>query len=145
MNTTEIALVQRSFAAVEPAGLRLVDLFYARLFQLDPSLRDLFRTDMHEQYQKLMGMLGLLVQGLSDVQTFAPAARELGRRHVGYGARAEHYGTLCAALLWTLGAALGDEFTPEVERAWRAAYALLAETMQDGARLVQAGNKEGQE
>jgi hemoglobin-like flavoprotein len=137
MNNGQVALVQSSFAMVEPAGDRLADLFYARLFQLDPPLRDLFGADLHEQNRKLMSMLGFLIGGLSDPDTFLPAARELGQRHATYGARPEHYVTVGAALLWTLEAALGDEFTPDVRSAWHTAYGLLSQAMQDGSRSAQ--------
>jgi hemoglobin-like flavoprotein len=35
------------------------------------------------------------------------------------------------ALLGALGAALGDEWTPDVEEAWQMAYNLTAETMME--------------
>ena len=143
MDNGQVALVQGSFAAVESSGDRLADLFYARLFQLDPPLRDLFRADLREQNQKFMSMLAYLIHGLSDPDTFVPAAQELGRRHATYGARAEHYATVGAALLWTLEAALGDEFTPGVRSAWHAAYGLLAQAMQDGSRPAQDQERQG--
>lgn len=59
--------------------------------------------------------------------------RELGRRHVAYGVRVEHYDPVGAALLWTLAQGLGPAFADPVRDAWTAAYALVARTMQDGA------------
>ncbi len=41
--------------------------------------------------------------------------------------------TVAAALVWTLGQGLKDDFTPEVEGAWTAVYAILAETMKAAA------------
>ena len=37
-------------------------------------------------------------------------------------------------LVWTLERCLASDFTAEVERAWRRAYALLAAGMREGAR-----------
>jgi len=106
-------------------------LFYARLFELDPALRPMFRGDMHEQGRKLMAMLKMVVNGLTRLEALVPAIEALGRRHVGYGVRDEHYAVVGSALLWTLGQGLGESFTPETEAAWSTAYTILATVMQD--------------
>jgi len=85
---------------------------------------------MREQRRKLMTMLAMVVKGLERLDTLIPAVRALGERHAGYGVQDEHYATVGAALLWTLGQGLGDSFTPEVEAAWTVAYTVLADTMQ---------------
>ena len=54
MNATQIELVQTTFAQVEPIAVVAADLFYTRLFELDPTLKPLFRGDMAEQGKKLM-------------------------------------------------------------------------------------------
>ena len=61
------------------------------------------------------------------------AIEDLGRRHVGYGVKDEHYDTVGQALLWTLATGLGDAFTPETEQAWTEAYTLLATVMKQAA------------
>ena len=130
MTPEQITLIQTSFAQVLPIADTAAALFYGRLFELDPSLKPLFKGDMHEQGRKLMTMIRVVVNGLSRLDQLVPAIQELGRRHAGYGVRADHYATVGAALLWTLGQGLGQQFTPEVEAAWAAAYTVLAETMQ---------------
>jgi len=134
MNSQEITLVKNSFAKVSPIADQAAALFYARLFELDPSLRAHFRGDMTEQGRKLMQMLGLAVNGLDHIEALAPAVRSLGMRHAGYHVRDEHYDTVGEALLWTLGKGLGAEFTAEMQAAWARVYWLLAETMKAGAR-----------
>jgi hypothetical protein len=54
------------------------------------------------------------------------AASALAKRHVSYGAKAEHYPVVGAALLWTLEKGLGDGWTPEVADAWGTAYGTLS-------------------
>jgi nitric oxide dioxygenase len=120
-------------------------LFYQRLFTLDPTLRSLFRGDLHEQRGKLMGMLQLAVAGLHRLDTLVPLVQQLGVRHRGYGATEAHYATVGAALLWTLEQGLGERFTPEVQAAWSSVYTLLASTMctasaADSPELVVAGS-----
>lgn len=137
MNEVQIQLVQESFALVKPIASMAADLFYGRLFELDPALRPLFKGDLQEQKTKLMATLAFAVAGLDRPETILPTVQALGRRHVGYGVRPDHYDTVGAALLWTLAQGLGDRFTPEVEEAWVAAYTLLATVMQEAAQFVQ--------
>ena len=129
MNEKQIQLVQESFAQVKPISKEAADLFYGRLFELDPALRPYFKGDLTEQKDKLMTTLGFAVAGLHRPQTILPAVQKLGQRHVGYGVRPEHYQAVGQALLWTLEQGLGDQFTAEVAAAWTAVYTLLADTM----------------
>lgn len=133
MDSKQIDLVQKTFAMVKPIAPAAAELFYQRLFQLDPSLRSMFKGDMAKQGQMLMSMIGAAVAGLRNLEQLAPVVRQLGARHVGYGVRDEHYATVGTALLWTLEKGLGDAFTPDVRDAWAAAYGLLADVMQMGA------------
>ena len=122
-------LVQETFALIEPIAETAAELFYNRLFELDPSLRDLFSGDMKEQGRKRMSMLKLAVKGLDNLEKLVPVVQKLGRSHADYGVQAPHYATVAEALLWTLEQGLGEAFTPEVKVAWTNVYTLLAETM----------------
>jgi len=132
MESRQIDLLQQSFADVKPIAATAAELFYNRLFALDPSLRPLFKGDLVRQGQMLMSMIGAAVAGLRNLDTLAPVVRQLGARHVAYGVRAEHYATVGAALLWTLEQGLGAKFTLDVKLAWAEAYALLSSVMQAG-------------
>ena len=127
-------LVQTTFSAIAPLADDVAVIFYGRLFEIDPSLRHMFRTDMAEQRKKLMQMLTAAVKGLDRLDKLVPVVQDLGRRHAGYGVADAHYETVGAALLWTLRKGLGSAFTPEVEDAWSAVYGVLANTMREAAR-----------
>jgi hemoglobin-like flavoprotein len=134
MTPTEVGLIKASWTAVEPIADTAAGLFYGRLFELDPALQRLFRrTDMAAQRKVLMQTLAVVVKSLDRLDQIVPAVQALGRRHAGYGVRAEHYDTVGAALLWTLEQGLGDGFTPEVRAAWTQAYGTLASVMIDAA------------
>ncbi len=128
------ALVQDTFAAIVPIADDAASLFYQRLFEIEPSLRQMFRGDMAEQRRKLMQMIAAAVKGLDRLEQLVPVVQDLGRRHAAYGVQDRHYDTVGAALLWTLEMGLGDAFTPSVKEAWAAVYGLLATTMQQAAR-----------
>jgi hemoglobin-like flavoprotein len=138
MTSKQVELVQTSWAKVVPISEQAAALFYGRLFELDPNLKPLFKTDIKEQGKKLMQMIGMAVNGLSDLNRLVPAVQDLGRRHVGYGVKDEHYATVGSALLWTLEKGLGDGFTPEVKDAWATTYSVLSTTMQKASATVSA-------
>ena len=101
MTPQQINLVQETFADVKPIAATAAELFYNRLFTLDPALRPLFKGEMGQQGQMLMSMIGSAVGGLRNLEKLAPVVRQLGARHVRYGVRTEHYATVGSALLWT--------------------------------------------
>ncbi|MGJ4943759.1 globin family protein [Bradyrhizobium sp. HKCCYLS1011] len=129
MTPAQIALVQDSFAKVAPISDQAAIIFYDRLFEVAPQVRALFPYDLTEQRKKLMGTLAVVVNGLANLPSILPAASALATRHVGYGAKAEHYPVVGGALLWTLEKGLGDAWTPEVAEAWTAAYGTLSSYM----------------
>src|SRR5829696_144323 len=125
------SLVQDSFADIATIADDAAVLFYQRLFELDPSLRPMFRGDMAEQRKKLMQMLTAAVKGLDRLDQLIPVVKDLGLRHARYGVLDAHYDTVGEALLWTLEMGLGRGFTAQVREAWAAVYGLLATTMKD--------------
>ena len=129
----QVALVQESFAKVVPIAAQAAEMFYDRLFQLDPELRPLFKGDMKEQGKKLMSALGVVVSNLKQPEKIIGTIQEMGKRHGGYGVKAPHYDTVGQALLWTLEQGLGPAFTPETRAAWAAAYGVVADTMKKAA------------
>ncbi|KRR05059.1 globin family protein [Bradyrhizobium valentinum] len=126
MNSTHVRLVQESFAKVVPISEQAALLFYDRLFEIAPAVKAMFPADMTEQRKKLMMMLAAVVSGLGNLESILPAASALAKRHVSYGAKAEHYPVVGAALLWTLEKGLGPAWTHEVADAWTAAYGTLS-------------------
>ena len=138
MTPREKSVVRETFAQVAPIADEAAALFYGRLFELDPTLKTLFKIDMREQGRKLMQMIGLAVSKLDALNELVPAVQELGRRHAGYGVKDVDYDTVGAALLWTLHQGLGPAFTPEVKSAWTTVYGVLASTMKAAAKPVAA-------
>lgn len=133
MNDEQIALVKNSWEKVKPISQTAADLFYGRLFELDPSLKPMFKGDMTEQGEKLMKMITVAVNGLDKLDTIVPAVQALGKKHVGYGVKPEHYDTVGAALLWTLESGLGDDYDEATAEAWTQTYGVLATTMKEAA------------
>lgn len=145
--------IAATWRLVEPIGETAADLFYRRLFELEPGYRPLFKSDLGAQKRKLMAMLAFIVKSLSWVDS---AWREevnpesdlflvvlaLGRRHRElYGIPDEAYATVREALLWALDYGLGEAFTPEAKTAWKRVYDLVAMTMKLGKGATDLGKK----
>jgi methyl-accepting chemotaxis protein len=133
MTPEQIELVKDSWEKVEPIADQAADIFYNTLFELDPSLKLLFKGDISEQGKKLMSVLSTAVNLLDNLEKLVPVAQELARRHVGYGVKNEHYAIVGEALLKTLEAGLGSYFTEDVKDAWATVYGLLSKTMIEAA------------
>lgn len=141
MTPQQVELVQSSFKKVEPIATEAGDLFYGRLFEIAPQVRPMFSDDISDQRDKLMKMLSTAVNNLHQVEQIIPAVQDLGRRHVDYGVKDEHYDTVGSALLWTLEQGLKDDFTPEVKEAWTETYTTLAGVMKEAAAEVKPKKK----
>ena len=129
MTPHQITLVQSSFASVAPIAEQAAALFYARLFELAPEVRPMFKGDMVQQGSKLIAMLATVVNGLRRVEDIVPVAQKLAVRHVAYGVQPAHYAVVGTALIDTLAKGLGDAFTSDTRLAWETAYGTLSAVM----------------
>lgn len=133
MTPRQVALVQSSWRRVQPIAGAAAQMFYARLFDVEPSVRPLFTADLHDQGRKLTTMISVAVSSLEHLDGLVPVLQALGRRHVRYGVENRHYALVGDTLIWTLKRVLGAAFTRDVEEAWRAAYGVLASIMKDAS------------
>jgi hemoglobin-like flavoprotein len=126
---TDIQTIRRGFQALVSRPDELAADFYTRLFDLDPSVRHLFRSDLKAQGRKLVAALALVVNSLDRLEGILETIQALGQRHRDYGVEPEHYATVGQALIDTLEGRLGPAFDEEARRAWATAYGILAEAM----------------
>ena len=126
MNDHTIALVRESFDLIEPIAPQVGAMFYAHLFEADPSLQRLVKGDTALQGAQLMQTVALAVARLDEPDLLIPVLLELGRRHAGQGVNAARHETILAALLRTLHQALGAAYNAEVEEAWVDVYGALS-------------------
>lgn len=132
LSPEDLSLVQTSWAKVVPIASVAADLFYTKLFELDPELRPLFPSDLADQKKKLMAMISVAVDGLTDLEALVPAVQDLGRRHAKYyKVTAPMFDTVGAALLDTLEKGLGEGWDEEHKEVWTLVYGVLSKTMID--------------
>jgi hemoglobin-like flavoprotein len=136
MTAEQIHLLRRSFDTIERQAHVAALVFYRRLFELDPSLRPMFQTDIEVQSRKLIDMLGLTLSLLDRPTELEGELEQLGLRHVTYGVKEAHYDTVGLALLGMLSEVLGEHWTPEVRSAWTELYGFIATSMKRGAAAL---------
>jgi hemoglobin-like flavoprotein len=135
--TLNLEALETSFDLVAPRGDELMDVFYARLFAAAPAVKPLFAgTDLKKQKAMLLGTLVLLRKSLRDLDPIVPKLRELGARHVAYGARPEHYPVVGEVLIASMAEIAGEAWRPAYERAWGEAFGIVAGAMIEGAESV---------
>lgn len=134
-------LVKDSWAKVVPISEEAAALFYGRLFELEPTLKSLFKAPIEVQGRLLMKALDGAVGSLDDLGALVPALQELGKRHAFYGVVEKDYDTVGDAFLWTLEQGLGDGFTEEVKGAWVVVYGTVSQVMKEAQATVELTGK----
>lgn len=113
LNPAQINLIHESFARLAPDADLIADLFYARLFQLEPALRKRLPNDLSAHKGQLLYALSRAVRDLN-----------LSRRV--QQVETTDITVIGAALLWTLELGLGERYTADVREAWTALYPHIA-------------------
>jgi hemoglobin-like flavoprotein len=126
-------LVRGSWELMRPMAVHVADLFYDRLFELNPLLEERFPEDSSVQRPRFVKAIGAALSALDDAEGLRPVLLDLGRRNRGKGLEPGDYITLGKALLWTFEQTLAENFTPPVKDAWAALYADLSSAMIQGA------------
>ncbi len=129
MDSRQISIVKESFDKIKPNLSKVSRVFYDRLFELNPELRELFKSDMRVQRKKFVKILTLIVENLHDAKIVGAKIKELAWKHVEYSVKPEDYTTFGEALIFAISAALGDDSTKATKEAWKNSYQTLMEIM----------------
>lgn len=128
-------LLLATYAWVLPQKDKFAAEFYGQLFTKSPEAHQLFiarQVDMVKQGNLLMATLFAVVTGIKDdPQETIEKIKQLGKRHQSYGALPEFYNLIGEVLIDTFKVFLKDGWTPDKEKAWREAYALIQYAMLD--------------
>lgn len=129
-----VTLLRTSFEALKPQAPRLVDRFYAILFERYPRVKPMFaNVDMSTLKNRLIQALALLVANLERADILKSYLNGLGAKHVRYGVRDEHYDAVGQSLLSAMGEVAGPLWTDELRNEWAATYGVVASLMKQGA------------
>lgn len=112
------ALIRKSFDRLAPAADLVATLFFMRLFDVKPKLRDQFPGPIKPQAKLLANTLRIAVLSLNSQHSFKPTLRLLGASLRQNGIEARAYSTMQKALIWSFDKSLEKEFTYATKRAW---------------------------
>lgn len=139
MTPEELDLIRQDAEVVRRCADVFSEGFYDALFEIAPDTRRLFAADLVEQRGKLVDELTFLVDAAAaygsgeDAQDgFLDRARDLGRRHAGYGVRGDDYPAVGEALTASLHSVV-DEWDESHHHAWNTLFRLISEVMREGA------------
>jgi hemoglobin-like flavoprotein len=149
--------ISRTWRLIAPIADTAAELFYKRLFELDPRLRQMFPKDMTAQRRKLMQALHFIVNHLdwpdeewqhnvTNQEDVFLVTLALGRRHRHlYKVEDGHYEVVGNALLWALDQGMGEAFDVEVQESWAEAFLQLSTIMKlghDQLNVIDPGSAE---
>ncbi|MEG6508169.1 globin domain-containing protein [Methyloligella sp. 2.7D] len=112
------ARIRDTFNRLSPASELVGTLFFLRLFDIDPSLRDQFGGAIKPQARRMMAVMKLAVLSINTPENFEPTLRLIGARYRDKGLDSSAYITMAEAMLWTLEKSLQGEFGAADKRAW---------------------------
>ncbi len=128
-------LIRDSFALVKPVAMEVMTHFYGELFKNFPGVVPLFQhVDLSIQKKALASGLTYIVDNVDNSEKLVPYLKQMGARHVRYGATPEHYPAVGQTLLGTFKYFFKDQWTPKLEAEWTTAYGVIVDVMLAGAK-----------
>lgn len=122
-------LVRESFVIVNERAGRAADLFFEKLSECSPDMRELIGDHVETVKKQTMTALAVIVGNLEDEDQFVSTLDELGESLKVYNVSDEHFVDFADALTFTLEKVLVTSFTDEVRAAWTAFYSVVASLM----------------
>ncbi|MEM5510291.1 NO-inducible flavohemoprotein [Pseudoalteromonas sp. AS71] len=143
-----IEIVKSTVPLLAQAGTVVTDHFYKRLFSHNPELKNIFNManqDTGRQQFALFNALAAYAQNIDNLAVLKEALTRINHKHTSLNILPEHYPIVGAHLIGTLKELIPDQFTPDVEYAWREAYGVLADICitEEAALYEHSKNKHG--
>ncbi|SLN13697.1 Bacterial hemoglobin [Falsiruegeria litorea R37] len=129
MDSSDIALVQASFARIFARKAELTDHFYKHLFARIPEVESLFQGDFIKQKEMFTTMLASTVRSLSNYESFEQLAKILASNHARFHLSEAHMQNAAQSLVAALHEVMEGKLTPEEEAAWTRAIIKLTSMM----------------
>ncbi|WP_159467380.1 globin domain-containing protein [Dyadobacter sp. 3J3] len=129
MKNSKILIIKNSWFHIVNNTENAGEYFYEVLFELDPTLKPMFKTNTEEQSKKLVTMLSYVISKLNALDEIMPQIQGLAQRHSKYGVNAEHYQVVGQALIQMLEYKLEKQWNEEIKDAWLEVYTILSSAM----------------
>jgi hemoglobin-like flavoprotein len=126
-------LIRSSFNAVMSTRPELVEDFYTRLFVVAPEVQTLLPKTAAEQAEHLESMLQLALSALEMQEALVAPLHAMGKEYAKLGMQSGQHHMINEALMDTLAAQIGDDWTPQVSEAWTSVLTFISSTMIEGS------------
>ena len=126
-----IALLKEHIVELSEHEAELTELVHRNLFAKRPDAEELFGTYSQANQQRMMTeTLAAVLNMLDQEPWLAEYVRAMGMRHqFSYETSTDMYPPYAEAMLEALSTVSGSEWTPELERSWKAALDQVNEMM----------------
>jgi eukaryotic-like serine/threonine-protein kinase len=135
---TSVVRVQEHFERIRPGPRQLAARFYELLFASHPHLRSLFPYDLTALHDHFEATLTRVIQNLGRVTAVDADLRDLGVRHLAYGAQPQHYLIVRDVLVATIADISAGDWDATLESDWRLAVNMIIVPMLRGAAVETA-------
>jgi nitric oxide dioxygenase len=142
-------LVKGTAPILKTHGLALTKHFYARMFEHNPELKQIFNQGNQQssaQQQALAMAVAAYADHIDNPGVLLPVLKLVANKHVSLGIRAEHYPVVGKHLIASIREVLGaTAATDDLLAAWTAAYGQLAQILIDleNSLYLESTQKEG--
>lgn len=126
----QIETVKATIPALEQHGIAITSLFYKRLLESHPELKNVFNLSHQAtgiQPAALAHSVWAYASNIEHPEALQAAISRIGNKHASLGITPEQYPIVGQGLLAAIKDTLGDAATPDIVDAWATAYQQLAE------------------
>jgi hemoglobin-like flavoprotein len=132
LSFVEVALVRKSYAAIDADLMDVLATFYERLKLIEPSFKIKANAKHEVTNRAIISMLVLVIARLDSLASLAMWLKPLGTTYHGRGIHDYYFASVGNALLQTLGFYLGSKFDRMTSIAWLNLYSVIVSHMQEG-------------
>lgn len=129
LSSQQKQIVKSTIPALQEHGVTITTLFYKRLLEKHPELRNIFNT-VHqttgEQPAALAHAVWAYAVNIDQPEALNAAVSRIGNKHASLGVMPSHYPIVGEHLLAAIKDVLGPAANEQVLDAWKAAYQQLA-------------------
>ncbi|MEL0635333.1 NO-inducible flavohemoprotein [Marinomonas sp. TI.3.20] len=130
LSQTHIDTVKATIPLLASAGPAITEYFYQRMFTHNPELSDIFNMTNQKtgrQPAALFNAIAAYATHIDNLEVLTSAVMRIAHKHTSFNIQPDQYDIVGHHLIETLRELAPEAFTPDVEEAWVAAYAQLAE------------------
>ncbi|MBN8236468.1 NO-inducible flavohemoprotein [Halobacillus kuroshimensis] len=124
-----VRIIKATVPVLEEHGEAITTLFYKRLFENYPELKNIFNQTHQragDQPRALANMVYMAALHIENLGAVLPQVRTVAEKHRSLNVQPEHYPIVGEYLLKAMKEVLGEQATDEVLGAWGEAYGVIA-------------------